>query len=132
MRKIAREAVIFCLLGAAIGSAYFLVQQYRRFRQIAAETASIPAPTSTPTSQVDDRKTGPGWDRPGRPSSPTGELPSDTDVLAGATSERQPSEREPSEALILFQQSLVGAIFGFSAGLAVWCAYRLVRFAILG
>ena len=133
MRKIAREAVIFCLLGVVIGSAYFLVQQYRRFRQIAAaEAASTPAPTSTPTSEVDDRKTGPGWDRPGPLGSPTGELPSGTDVLAGATSERQPSEREPSEALILFQQSLVGAIFGFSAGFALWCAYRLVRFAILG
>jgi hypothetical protein len=36
MRKIAREAVIFCVLGAVIGSGYFLVQQYRSFRESAS------------------------------------------------------------------------------------------------
>src|SRR6266853_3777100 len=122
MRKIAREAVIFCLLGAAIGSAYFLVQQYRSFRKEAASEAAhitaskqTNAPTPPPTPDGTDTKTGPGWDRPD-PSVDT------------SRSTRITSPDEPSEALILFQKSLSGAIVGFSAGLAVWCAYRLVRF----
>lgn|ERR1700682_4219723 len=115
MRKIAREAIIFCLLGAAIGSAYFLVQQYRTFREVAASEAKQLAASKQTNPHTPDildgaRRIGPGWDSP----------PGGSD------------SREPSKALILFQRSLLGAILGFPGGLALWCAYRLVRFAILG
>jgi hypothetical protein len=127
MRKIAREAVIVCLLGAAIGSAYFLVHQYRSFRKEAAAEAEFTrqpqndqnAARGTPGN---DGKTGPGWNSP----------PATQDQFDSTGFKPVYVPDQPSKALILFQRSLAGAIVGFSAGLAVWCAYRLVRFAILG
>lgn len=125
MRKIAREAVIVCLLGAVIGSAYSIAHHYWSFRQEAAtEAEQIAAskqtnlPTSTPTLDGTDTRTGPGWDRP-----PSFDWDNAREIY---------SPPQPSKALILFQQSLGGAFAGFFVGLALWCGYRLVRFAILG
>jgi hypothetical protein len=130
MRKIAREAVIFCLLEAAIGSAYFLVQQYRSFRKEAASKAEqeaafeqweqahlAPAPVPSPSAQ-----------NPTAASTPESKY---VDLSHSVPISKAEADGN-SKALILFQESLSGAIVGFSAGLAVWCAYRLVRFAILG
>ena len=127
MRKIAREAVIFCLLGAVIGSAYSIARQYRSFRQEAASEAEqvaackqANASNPPPTPDGTDTKTGPGWDRP--PSID----------WCSARENFSPVIPQPSKALILFQQSLGGAFAGFFVGLALWCGYRLVRFAIQG
>src|SRR6267143_1361830 len=111
MRKIAREAVIFCLIGAAIGSAYFLVQQYRSFRKEAASKAEqeaafkqwkqahlAPAPVPAPSAQ-----------NPVPASTPEDQY---VDV-SGSVPVSEAEADDNSKALILFQQSLLGAILGF-------------------
>jgi hypothetical protein len=112
MRKIAREAVIFCLLGAVIGSAYSIAHLYWSFRQEAASKAEWEA-------ECKQRKQA-------NPSTP-GLL-----VFDDCTAHELSLSPQPSKALILFQQSLEAAFESFFLGLAVWCVYRLVRFAIQG
>jgi hypothetical protein len=58
MRKIARESVIFCLLGAAIGSVYFIARQYQSFRHQAASEAERAAACKQAIADGIDTKTG--------------------------------------------------------------------------
>jgi hypothetical protein len=112
MRKIAREAVIFCLLGAAIGSVYLIARQYQSFReQGASEARRVAACKQAPTLPPTE---------------------SDTPSFDFCNATELYTRPQPSKAERFFQQSLGGAVLGFFLGFALWGGYRLVRFAIRG
>jgi hypothetical protein len=150
MRKLAREAVIFMLVGlllATFGTYGYLrhervkyIQAQRNVLQRECVTIhSVPLPGFTLM-----------WDRDGKPTSLA-----ECDFVFGDGKEAEPSndiiandksyesfKATMSEAHRIkdlrpdIQEnavvSLVGGGFGFAGGLVLWAFYRLVRFAVKG
>ena len=119
MRKVAREAVIFCLLGtlvvwiALISLIFTEKRTQSRVQQPVSSDTLIQPKFTLPT----------GFSF----TPPPGYVPMNPQTNSGS----QNSDSDSIPVLIL--GSLVGGFeYGFPGGLVVWTLYRLIRFAIVG
>ncbi len=128
MRKLARQAVIFALLGSVVGGAVLVSLQYhdkqeewKRWRETAPIdlSAGLVPKQPSPTTQ-----------KPFDPST-FGAVPVD-DTYREEKIAHEAAKPSPISAIEWAGLFALGLPYGFVGGLGLWVLYRLVRFAVKG